>query len=214
MPVPARLAVALGLLAVASPARYEPGGRAVAPPVERIVANQNRVPAGRLRNGTLTLAPRASHRHVPSLRRRRRRRRGAGVRRSRTPAPDPGPPDSGARGHRHRGHGPEHAPRLDPRAARARDATRRPRPTRFRSAARRDPDGALHGRPPGTYFYWGTHDRRSRWTTTGGSTASSTARFIVDPAGRARARRAGLRHGPLAPAGRHRGAGPGAARSW
>ena len=44
MPVPARLAVALGLLAIASPARPEPDGRAVAAPVERIVANANRRP--------------------------------------------------------------------------------------------------------------------------------------------------------------------------
>ncbi len=55
MPVPARLAVALGLLAVASPARQVPGGPGIARSVERIVANANRVPAGRLRQGILTL---------------------------------------------------------------------------------------------------------------------------------------------------------------
>jgi FtsP/CotA-like multicopper oxidase with cupredoxin domain len=54
MPVPARLA-ALGLLALASvPAPGTRGGR-IGPPVERIVANPNRLPAGRLRGRTLTL---------------------------------------------------------------------------------------------------------------------------------------------------------------
>ena len=55
MLVPARFAIALGLLAIAPADRQESGRLAAAAPVERIVANANRVPAGRLRNGVLTL---------------------------------------------------------------------------------------------------------------------------------------------------------------
>ena len=55
MLVPARLAFALGLLAVTSADRPDPGGLEVGHSAERIVANANRAPAGRLRHGILTL---------------------------------------------------------------------------------------------------------------------------------------------------------------
>jgi FtsP/CotA-like multicopper oxidase with cupredoxin domain len=55
MPVPARHALATGLLALVSGAAPPAPREATVPAVERIAANSNQVPAGRLRGGVLTL---------------------------------------------------------------------------------------------------------------------------------------------------------------
>ncbi len=55
MPVPARLAVVVGLLALTSTQAHSPRTRAAGDATERILANSNRVPAGRLHGGILTL---------------------------------------------------------------------------------------------------------------------------------------------------------------
>src|SRR4051794_24150701 len=58
MPVHPRVAVAVGLFVLSPtspPPAPAPVGRSATPPAERIVANPNRIPAGRLRGGVLTL---------------------------------------------------------------------------------------------------------------------------------------------------------------
>ena len=189
MPVPARLAVALGLLAVASPARYEPGGRAVAPPVERIVANANRVPAGRVRHGILTL-----HLELRTGTFRPHADDGPGVEvqafgEAGRPLQIPGPLIRV----------PEGTVIEATIRNRLRDSTLVLHGFGTRTApadghldaneALRVPPGATRrlrfdGRPCGHLLLLGQHDRQSRWTTTGGSTASSPAASSSTPRAR------------------------------